>query len=134
MRNLFPEFNKPTTKGFGKLWTEAVFVFDTNVLLGLYRIPQQAREKMIIVLGELKKRDRVWIPHHVATEFYRDRMDVIHSQEKSHKEVLELLGKTEQEIKKRFDSKKALKSITGSCKIIKNEIEKSKAKYCDWLH
>lgn len=47
MRNLFPEFNKPTTKRFKKLWTQAIFVFDTNVLLSLYRIPQQAREKMI---------------------------------------------------------------------------------------
>ena len=133
MRSLFPEFNKPTTKGFKKLWTQAIFVFDTNVLLSLYRIPQQAREKMISVLRELQKQNRIWIPHQVATEFYRKRPDVIHTQEKSHNEVIELLNKAEQEISKKFDSKDILKKIKGSCKIIRAEIEKSKKRDCDWL-
>jgi len=133
MRSLFPEFNKPTTKGFKNLWTKAIFVFDTNVLLSLYRIPQQAREKMISVLKELQKQNRIWIPHQVATEFYRRRFDVIHTQEKSHNEILELLNKAEQEISKKFDAKDILKKITGSCKVIRSEIEKSKKRDCDWL-
>lgn len=133
MRSLFPEFNKPTTKGFKNLWTKAIFVFDTSVLLSLYRIPQQAREKMISVLKELQKQNRVWIPHQVATEFYRKRPDVIHIQEKSHNEIIDLLNKAEQEISKKFDAKDILKKITGSCKIIRSEIEKSKKRDCDWL-
>lgn len=133
MRNLFPEFNKPTTKGFKKLWTEAIFVFDTNILLSLYRIPQQARIKMISVLKELEKQNRVWIPHQVATEFYRKRIDVIHAQEKSHNEILEVLNKTEQDVVKRFDSREIVKKIAGSCKVIRGEIEKSKKRDCDWL-
>lgn len=133
MRNLFPEFNKPTTKGFKKLWTQAIFVFDTNVLLSLYRIPQQAREKMISVLEELQKQNRIWIPHQVATEFYRRRPDVIHTQEKSHNEIIELLNNAEQEISKKFDAKDILRKITGSCKVIRSEIEKSKKRDCDWL-
>jgi len=133
MRSLFPEFNKPTTKEFKKLWTQAIFVFDTNVLLSLYRIPQQAREKMISVLKELQKQNRIWIPHQVATEFYRRRPDVIHTQEKSHNEIVELLNKAEQEISKKFDAKDILKKIAGSCKIIRSEIEKSKKRDCDWL-
>src|SRR3989344_350035 len=133
MRSLFPEFNKPTTKEFKKLWTQAIFVFDTNVLLSLYRIPQQAREKMISVLKELQKQNRIWIPHQVATEFYRRRPDVIYTQEKSHNEVIELLNKAEQEISKKFDSKDILKKIKGNCRIIRAEIEKSKKRDCDSL-
>ena len=133
MRNIFPEFNKPTPKGFKKIWKESIFVFDTNVLLSLYRIPQQAREKMISILKELQKKDKIWIPHQVAREFYCERMNVIHIQEKAHRDIIELLEKTEQEINKKFDSKEILKKISGSCKIIKNEIEKSKLKNCDWL-
>ncbi|MEK7636973.1 MAG: PIN domain-containing protein [Patescibacteria group bacterium] len=134
MRDLFPEYNKPSKRSFIKLWDEATFVFDTNVLLSLYRIPQQARAKLIIILKELQKRGRVWIPHQVALEYYRDRLYVIHSQEKAHHESISLLNTTEQEIDKLFDSKLILKKISLNFKTIQKEVVLSKNKYCDFLN
>lgn len=133
MRNLFPELTRPDAKEFKQLWTNAVFVFDTSVLLSLYGIPKQARDKMISVLKELQRLDRIWIPHHVAVEFYRRRFDVIYDQEKSHAEAIKSLDDTERFISKMFDSKEILSKISGSCKIIRNEIKKHKKRDCDWL-
>ena len=35
---------------FDKLWNEATFVFDTNVLLDLYRFLRQYRKEMLDIL------------------------------------------------------------------------------------
>jgi len=132
MRKLFPEFNKPTKKELEKIWREAVFVFDTNVLLGLYRIPEQAREKMIAVLEKLKNENRIWIPHQVAKEFYTRRMDAIYNQNKSHDEAIKNLKKIEEEINKKFDSKEAIRNISRGFKDVNREVEKAK-KRCEWF-
>ncbi len=45
---------------------QALFVFDTNVLLNLYRYQSGTRDELLNVLAQLS--DRIWIPHHVALE------------------------------------------------------------------
>lgn len=51
------------------------FVFDTNVLLSLYSFQKESREDFIKILKLLNP--RLWIPHHVALEFQRNRLKVI---------------------------------------------------------
>ena len=46
------------------LWESATFVFDTNVLLNLYRYTSKTRDSLFQAIAELK--DRIWMPHHVA--------------------------------------------------------------------
>ena len=53
---------------------------DTNVLLNLYRFQAGARDELFGALEKLG--ERLWIPHQVALEFYRRRLDVIAEQEK----------------------------------------------------
>ncbi|MDO0936374.1 PIN domain-containing protein [Streptomyces sp. DG2A-72] len=48
---------------------------DTNVLLELYRFTPMAREELLMVLRHL--RDRLWIPHQVAKEYYGRRVSAV---------------------------------------------------------
>ncbi|RWD89442.1 PIN domain-containing protein [Mesorhizobium sp.] len=78
MKGLFPQFDPGAKVDFKTIWEEAQFVFDTNVLLNLYRYRASTRDQLVEVLEELS--DRIWIPHHVALEFQRNRLKVIADQ------------------------------------------------------
>jgi hypothetical protein len=43
MRDLFPGFYRPSEEEFHRVWQEGIFVLDTNVLLNLYRYPEEAQ-------------------------------------------------------------------------------------------
>lgn len=61
-----------------KLWGNCLFVFDTNVLTGIYRRSEEARDaqyKMMVALGE-----RLWVPHRVIYEFLDNRAKIVHDQ------------------------------------------------------
>lgn len=48
---------------------------DTNALLDLYRLSPPAREELFSVLEALSS--RLFVPHHVAAEFHRRRLDAV---------------------------------------------------------
>ena len=75
MRKAVCEYFELSEQEKAELWKTATFVFDTNVLLNLYRYTVNTRESLLGALEELK--DRIWIPHHVAEEFMKDRCAVI---------------------------------------------------------
>lgn len=58
-----------------KLWENAIFVFDTNVFLNLYRYTKKTRDQLLLAFEQLK--DRIWMPYHVAQEFMKNRYEVI---------------------------------------------------------
>ena len=55
---------------------KAVFIFDTNVLLNLYRYSAKTRNSLLGAFESLK--ERAWIPYQVAYEFMRRRCEVIY--------------------------------------------------------
>ena len=75
MRNAIREYIELTEEEKKYLWDSAIFVFDTNVLLNLYRYSSKTRDIFLQALDEFK--DRVWIPRQVAEEFMEDRREVI---------------------------------------------------------
>jgi hypothetical protein len=66
---------------FNKLWTECTFIFDTNVLLNLYRYPKETSEDLIRKL-EHDISNQLWLPHQVALEYQEGRYGVIKDQKK----------------------------------------------------
>lgn len=44
----------------GALWEDAHFIFDANILLGLYRYTEKTRTKMLKIMSDLG--DRCWLP------------------------------------------------------------------------
>jgi PIN like domain/Protein of unknown function (DUF1488) len=75
MRNKFAGFYPRTEEETNRLWKEGWFVLDTNVLLNLYRYGESTRKEWLAVIDEL--RARVWLPHHVALEYQRNRRTTI---------------------------------------------------------
>lgn len=91
MKGLFPQYNYSDTEGYAQVWKTALFVFDTNVLLNLYRYQTSTREELLTVLEKLT--DRIWIPHHVALEFQRNRISVIAEQGKRFNDIRQVIEK-----------------------------------------
>ncbi|MCK9691865.1 PIN-like domain-containing protein [Pseudomonas syringae] len=89
MKGLFSQYDYFEGKDYSDVWGSAIFVFDTNVLLNLYRYQARTREELLDALRKLN--DRVWIPHHVALEFQRNRLKVIAAQGKKFSEVRKLV-------------------------------------------
>ncbi len=91
MKKSFPGYYSPTSQELKVLWSKGVFVFDTNVLLHLYRVPKAARNQMISVLTALK--GRVWIPRHVGIEYQRRRLDEVSTAHNSTGRILKDIDK-----------------------------------------
>lgn len=75
MRATFPGYFDPTEADVNALWRDGVISLDTNVLLGLYRMPAASRQEIFELLSNV--RERLWIPYHVLVEFHRNRLDTM---------------------------------------------------------
>jgi len=75
MLSLFSEYYRPTDKEFSHLWQDATVVFDTNVLLHLYRYTPRTRIDLLSAMDALQQ--RIWMPYQVGLEFSRNRAEVI---------------------------------------------------------
>jgi hypothetical protein len=64
-------YRTPTSGDYRRLFQAATVVIDTNVLLNLYRSNERTRTDTFAVLEQL--RERLWIPHQVLSEFWRNR-------------------------------------------------------------
>lgn len=106
MRDLFPGHYPISEEEDSKIWSEGLFVFDTNVLLNLYRLKLETAEKLLSILEALK--DRVWIPYHVAYEFHRRRLTVVLEQNESYEKIKQFLAKTERSIQSQLPARHPL--------------------------
>lgn len=73
-----------------KIWEDGVFIFDTNVLLNLYRYSSTTRDSFLEILNIIN--DRSWIPFQVGSEFFANRLEVIHKQENLYNTIENLLN------------------------------------------
>ncbi|WP_391652764.1 PIN-like domain-containing protein [Streptomyces tamarix] len=71
----FGAFRSPTTEDFTVVLRGGLVVPDANVLLNLYRYTEQARTDLLEALAALE--DRVWVPHQILAEFWRNRESTI---------------------------------------------------------
>ena len=76
MRNAIAEYLEYSDEEKKILWENATFVFDTNVLLNLYRYSKETRDILLDSMKQIK--DRVWMPYQVAYEFMKDRDKTIY--------------------------------------------------------
>lgn len=65
---------------YSEVWKEGLFIFDTNVFLDLYRLPQSARKDLMGVLENPSFNSRIWIGFQVALEFLNNRYEAISDQ------------------------------------------------------
>ena len=127
MKDKFPgHFSSSQSKE--DLWENCTFVFDTNILLNLYRYSDETRTLFIRTLEGLK--DRIWIPYKVAAEYLANRLDVIYEQqeeyEKAIAEINKLKGKLENSRQHPFVSSETMKAVSGSLEKAIEELNKNK--------
>lgn len=75
MKNILKEYIELTDIQKEDLWNNCDFVFDTNVLLNLYRYSTKISKLIIASLNDFK--DRVWLPYNIAEEFLKNRQKII---------------------------------------------------------
>jgi len=82
----------PTEFDFDELWREGLFVFDSNVLLDLYRLPASASSDLIGIFKDKKLQPRIWIGFQVIVEFLNNRHETIGDQKNKFNTVRSLLN------------------------------------------
>ncbi len=89
MRSNFIGYYKPLDDEFKQLWENGLFVFDTNVLLDLYRYSIETVNALIDIMDAIK--DRIWIPYHVSKEYHKKLYSIIAEQFKKYTKSIETL-------------------------------------------
>lgn len=94
MDRYFKGFIGYSEEEFKRLWDEALFVLDTNVLLDLYKYSMPKRtQNLLKIFKYLKSKNRLWIPHHVALEYFHNYRENKNKREIEHKIFKEKLNK-----------------------------------------
>lgn len=95
MKNQFKGFYTPEEQDLKNAWSckKTLFIFDTNVLLNLYSYSQSTREDFFNIVDSIS--GNIWIPHHVALEYQRRRLEVIRDEKTIFKNIEKELDKIE---------------------------------------
>jgi len=104
MKNTFPGYYRPDDEEFKKLWEDCLFIFDTNVLLNLYRYSPETTNEFLEFLDDIS--DRIWLPHQAGYEYQKNRLGEIANQEKSYDELIKFIDKTQKDLKESLLSKR----------------------------
>ncbi|WP_318508249.1 PIN-like domain-containing protein [Photobacterium leiognathi] len=102
MKSNFKSFYKPQDEDLTELWEKAIFVFDTNILTNLYRYQSDTTMDFLNTLEKIQ--NRVWIPHHVALEYQRNRLGVIEEQHNKFAETKSTINNMVNELQKKLDN------------------------------
>ncbi|WP_221404931.1 PIN-like domain-containing protein [Halpernia frigidisoli] len=76
---------------FKAIWKEGLFIFDSNVLLDLYRLPNSAQKDLIRILKNDDFNKRIWIGFQVILEFLNNRFVAISDQKNKFTSVRKIL-------------------------------------------
>lgn len=128
MRSKFVGHFKEDDQTIKILWDTAIFVFDANVLLNLYRYSNDTRTDFLNLLEQIK--GRIWLPEQAAHEFLKNRASVISQQSSSYSDTtqnIENLNKSFSGTRGHpFISKANQESLNKAISAIQGELEESK--------
>ncbi|AST93020.1 hypothetical protein BC6307_18025 [Sutcliffiella cohnii] len=75
MKSVFREFFNNEKVNFNNLDESVLIVFDTNILLNIYRFSESTRNTFLEALDKVK--ENIWIPYQVGLEFHLHRRKVM---------------------------------------------------------
>ena len=87
----FPGHRRPGEEELAEALRSALVVVDANVLLNLYRYHESTRDDLLRLLRGVG--DRLWVPHQVMREFWRNRLTVLASRATATDQVVSALAK-----------------------------------------
>ncbi|MBZ5504203.1 MAG: PIN domain-containing protein [Acidobacteriia bacterium] len=116
MKSLFAGYYRPTKEEFDELWKNCIFVFDTSVLLDLYRSTAKTRDVLLSILEKIK--DRIWLPYQAAWEYQENRLDVIAEERELYSELRKALDGLAKSVQQKMHN-----HAVESAEKIKEELE-----------
>ena len=124
MRNSFKEYYGLSSSELDKLWKDGLIVFDTNVLLSLYRRSEDVRNDFISMMKGLK--DRIWLPHQVGYEYHEHRLEEAMRPIEAVRAILGKLQKFDKDFEQEYGNNPYLdfKKIKGAFKTFESRINK----------
>jgi hypothetical protein len=135
MKSLFPGHFKLSDDELNHLWNKATFVFDANILLGLYRYSEETRREFLKLLASLKA--RCWLPYQSTKEYFDNRLGVIGQQEDSYletvKSIEEIEGKFKNVQQHPFLSGKTLDGLCRQFEEVRNDLNNRREFYAKQL-
>ncbi|MFI0961016.1 PIN-like domain-containing protein [Streptomyces sp. NPDC021080] len=138
-------YRTPVSSDYERLFQVGLIALDTNVLLNLYRSNERTRKDTFAVLDRL--RDRLWVPHQVLVEFWRNRalpsvrghhhskaQEVSASLNKASRSVHDALDRwmkdvhlsSDEEVRRRIDSSRS--TLNGTLEKLKSLIQEQAQK------
>ncbi|MFC7760180.1 PIN domain-containing protein [Catellatospora bangladeshensis] len=99
----FRHFLVPSKDDIQQAFSSGLVVLDTNVLFSAYRYTSEASEQLLTVIE--KMRDRVWIPHQVGLEFYRNRVNVVSDLRNGYSSLLAHVNQTSAKVTKELQER-----------------------------
>lgn len=130
MKNKFKGYYRPLPKDLEKIWGEAIFIFDTNVLFDFYRYSDDTVEILFTIFEKIK--DNIWIPNWVGLEYHRGLEDRIKEQVEHYTSSIKELKSFCDRIKKQrehpFLSQKLQEELIRFNNIFETELNAQKVK------
>jgi hypothetical protein len=131
MKKAFAGYFPPAGDDIDHLWDSSLFALDTNILLNLYRYSDSTRGEFLRVLHALK--DRLWLPHRAAQEYFANRLIVMAQQEKAYDETLKTIQALQADLSNArqhpFVSDKLMQKLTHTLGEVVRELTSTKAAY-----
>lgn len=123
MRDMFNGFYGISEETIEEVFTSAdtVFIFDTNILLTLYRCEEETRDQFFNIWKKVK--DQCWFPHHVCLEYQRNRLKSVKTSRDSLSSISKKINSTLTELKKEIFGDAYNQTISRYTKI-RDELEK----------
>ncbi len=75
MKETFSGLIDLTEKDIKEMISNSIIVFDTNILLNLYRVTSETANNMLNAYDTFK--EQIWIPYYVGVEYYKNKNNVI---------------------------------------------------------
>lgn len=101
MKNKFFEYFEDPKEYYDDMWKNAIIVFDTNLLLNLYRYTPETRDNVLSLME--KNAERIWIPYQVGWEFFNNRITVIEEVRNGTNDLQRLITELRNKFKKHLD-------------------------------
>lgn len=113
------------------LWENATFVFDTNVLLDLYRASDKYADELISVITE--KSPNIWLPNQVVLEFGKNRWNIIYENDDRYSpngKINQAISSLKEACKDNIDSRE-LKKLESFLDTWLDELRTKNTRICD---
>jgi hypothetical protein len=108
MRDAFASWYPISEEERRAAYSNGLVVLDANVLLDLYRFDKSPRQEVLGLLHKVS--DRLWLPHQVALEFHRNRLNVIHDAAQLHGRLRRDVDDAKNKLRNAFNT---MRSRTG---------------------